>query len=179
MFYAVIYEVDTSEYEHPDGFGPPLDPNGEGGRWHETEGDECFEIPERFYNDEIADAYGWKDGHHRKWSAFDLTEEEFDDFITECKLCAIDGDGQALGLIGYGFSNAIVFQGYDGDDVKSSAWVTPYCEKEVLAEWLAENHEHVPAALVDVPGQRYLLGDVKDQRKPWDAVSAVLHRRYA
>lgn len=165
MRFAVIYEVNTSDYDVAENYAPPVDLDFE-----KTEDDDNFVTPD--------ERPSWKEGSHGKWGG-NLSEEQFAEFVEALELSTNGEEGTSLGAIGLGFTNALVFQGRDDEDVIYEAWVTPYSDdpQEIIA-WLQKHRQHVPAVLADSPGQRYLIRGVKDTRKTWTAVAQTLQKLY-
>lgn len=138
MRFSVIFSVDTQEDVDPADFAPPQVEE----LWEETENDSCYE-------------YGylegaWEHGHHRKWCAI-LTREQFDEFVSHCKLTA--ENVQTMGSLGapgfgIGWAPAISFRN-DEHACIAGAYVTPVPEvqKESCDE---RDWERVRSAVLSV-----------------------------
>ena len=172
MNFAVIYTAMVREGLDVE-FYKPFD-----GSWKQTEGDSQYLSPDRYQWDE-ENVYGWKKGHHRKWVADNLTEEEFEEFLKDCHLFATRDEGSSLwGVAPMAFSRAVVFTGGESEDYELEANVTPYGTEEELVEWLARHRQRVPATLTDDPAQRYFWPKLVDRREPFTAAAECLHHLY-
>jgi hypothetical protein len=140
MLFSVIYSVDVPRGIDLAAYAPPnLD------FWDETEGDDQYEY-----------AYlegDWEHGHHRKWAAI-LDREQFDAFVSHCKLTP--EDVHTLGSIGapgfgLGWAPAISFQA-DEPDAILSAYVTPIPETR-RQTFTTDDWERIRQAVLVVYGR--------------------------